>query len=949
VSGARSDLRATLVEEFCSLRPRAEAGQLAAGAGFAAAAGATAPVGVVAWFAALGLAILVARRLRRGRIDPGSRLRAARLGVAATALVWCAGLLLFLPGADPDHRGAVLIVAVGFFAALASTTAADTPSHRIFSLALLAGLLPPLVSLARWREAVIVSVFALVMEVLRVESRRGLIRRIAAQLRLARRATRAQRERRELEQLLEHAPWGFAVIDEASGRLLRASRAFQALLGVPGQDLEGHPVSELLPASVMVDAAEGPEAIPLCRPDGSIAWLRLASTDVSGPSGPARLLLCEDVTARSLQQEAERRYRELVESASDLVWRIDGEGRWCFLNEAAARIYGRPVHELLGRPAIEQVAPQALPAARAALQKALAGERIVDHETVNLHSSGELRHLSFAAWPVYDGAGQVVGAQGIARDVTERVAARDALATLVRERALLASLIDASPDLVFVKDADSRYLWANAAFARYLGREPGEIAGLTDIDIAGSERGAALQRSDREVLAAGTPGRFEGWLEYADGRRSLAETVITPARSESGEVVGLIGISRDITERHQAEDELKRLAARAEHATRMKSEFLALMSHEIRTPLHGVLGMLELLLAAPLSEEQRNQAEVARGSAQALLTLLGDILDFSRIEAGKLEVESAPFDLQELLEGVVAIMTPLAAERGSRVVLDLDGSLPRWVTGDSGRLRQVVTNLVSNAGKFTEQGEVRLSVRPEAGRVPLVRISVGDTGAGIPDARIGAIFEPFTQADSSVTRRNGGTGLGLAISRRLVDLMGGDLTCHSELGKGSVFSFAIHLPETRPIQAPAADAVALPEQRVMPLVVLLVEDNRVNQRVARLMLEKRGHSVVVACDGHEALEAAARQPFDVVLMDIQMPGMDGLQATATLRARGFADLPVVALTAHAYAEERERCVAAGMDGFLTKPFKMVDLVGVVERWGTHRRRPADVPGPAARG
>ena len=508
--------------------------------------------------------------------------------------------------------------------------------------------------------------------------------------------------------------------------------------------------------------------------------------------------------------------------------------------------------------------------------------------------------------------------------------------TLARERALLHCLIDSIPDLIFYKDTDGIYLGCNKAFAESLRTTARQVAGKTDLDLFPEAVALGFRAADRQVLASGQPLLHEEWLDHPDGRRTVIETLKTPYLDQAGAVLGLIGVSRDIDRRKQLERVLERAKRDAEAASRAKSEFLATMSHEIRTPLNGVLGMAELLLATPLDETQRKYARTVLRSGQTLLDIIKDILDFSKIEAGKLSLEAIDFDLRQLIEDSAAPFVARARDKGLEFSVVVPADLPgRW-RGDPVRLRQILMNLLSNAIKFTARGRVTVRVEPEriADARGALRFEVSDTGAGIADDARERIFDAFTQADGSITRQYGGTGLGLAICKRLVALMAGEIGVDSAPGRGSRFWFRVSLDRSSAEAAEAADPVA-PTVRFDGARVLIVEDNPVNQEVARATLESLGCRADLAADGQQAVEAVARTTYDLVLMDCQMPVLDGFAATAEIRRRerdGGAHLPIVALTANVVKGFRERCVAAGMDDYLSKPFDRARLTEIMARF-----------------
>jgi len=686
------------------------------------------------------------------------------------------------------------------------------------------------------------------------------------------------------------------------------------------------------------------------------------------------------------------------------------------------------------------------------------------------------------------GAGIVIGfalsaAVRRARQASQPAAPQTALAA---DRALLQRIIDASPTLIFIKDREGTFLLANQTMATVYGLTAERMTGMTHMEIGrilGAPDGEVqrLLEADQRVIDSGEAVFISEHPLTTHGRTTWLQTSKMPI-----EVPGrgrcVLGVCVDITARKEIEDELHRAKVAAEHAARAKSDFLAMMSHEIRTPMNGVLGMTGLLLDTSLTAEQREYAETVRSSGSALLGILNEILDLSKIEAGRMELEHIDFSVAAAVEEATELLAERAHTKRLELASRVDPKIPATLRGDPGRFRQVLINLLGNAIKFTERGEVvtTVEVAHEGPDTVELQVAVRDSGVGItPEARA-RLFQPFSQADSSTTRKFGGTGLGLAICRRLVELMGGEIGVDSEPGQGSTFRFTVRLErvpegaadpaadtaalrgaralivddnatnrvflreqlrvwgmeaEEAPdgpialerlraaaaagsthqvalldMQMPGMDGLALaraikadpdltgikllllsswaeaghsnerreagidarlpkpvrasrllaqlvallgrgstaapvsPERAAAEPVaspptrsarILVAEDNAVNQKLIARLLEKKGHRVDVVGNGREAVEAVTRVGYDLVLMDVQMPEMDGLEATQRIRAADrptVARIPIIALTANAMQGDQERCLAAGMDDYLSKPVKPADLAAALDRW-----------------
>jgi PAS domain S-box-containing protein len=823
-------------------------------------------------------------------------------------------------------------------------------------------------------------------------------------------------------------------------------------------------------------------------PDGRIRWLRDSVRVTRRHDGRSLRMdgVFTDITDR---KEAEAERDRFFTLSLDLLCIAGLDGYFKRINPAFERILGHPLTELLKQPFLAFVHPDDHAATGEAMASLDAGAELIRFENRYRCKDGSYRWFSWMAAP-YRERGLIYA---VARDVTERRQTEEALA---QERNLLRALMDHLPDHIFVKDRESRFLTANAATLRTLGAKAlADVVGNSDFDFLPRDQARQFFGDEQAVLRSGAAlVNREEMVTDSSGKQRWLLTTKVPLRDRGGTVIGLVGMSHDITDRKRVEAEWRRAAEAAEAASRAKSEFLAKMSHEIRTPMNGILGMTELALDTELTREGRECLQMVQASADALLTVINDILDFSKIEAGKLHLDPAPFPLRDSLDDMARPLGLRAQQKGLELVCHVAPTVPDVLIGDVGRLRQVLVNLVGNAIKFTDRGEVIVRVsRIEDNGGPsmlnppssiLVHFTVSDTGVGIPADKQKAIFEPFEQVDGSVSRRFGGTGLGLAIAAQLVGLMGGKLAVDSAPGQGSRFTFTAvfalppEAPPPEPVdlhglpvlvvddnastrgsllemlaswrmrpaavaggfeallelrraaeagepyplvlvdsRMPDMDGFTLADQirghpelvgatimllvsaerpesaarcrqagisgvvlkpvkqselletiqevlqdqsrRVrtpvaepavsagVPLDVLLAEDNLVNQRLAVRILEKRGHRVVVVGNGREALEALQQRRFDVVLMDLEMPELGGLQATALLRQREEGTgrhMPVIALTAHAMKGDRERCLQAGMDAYLAKPLRAAELLEVLNEVAGRAASPPQVEG-----
>ena len=669
-------------------------------------------------------------------------------------------------------------------------------------------------------------------------------------------------------------------------------------------------------------------------------WFRVvAERDEVGPEGRVRTLLGALVDVHAPKAAAERLERAVEGS---------GAGLWDWFLDTNLLTTNATFHRLIDEPSPEgpidggyffsRIHPEDLPEVEALAGAALSGAAESYESTFRMRTgSGRYRWIR-STGRVLERApdGRPLRMTGQQFDVDAERRAVEQLAHL-QER--LRIFVEHTRAAVAMFDREGRYLVASRGWTDYFGLEADALSGQSwrSGRRLGSEWAERLRRGAAGESLGGAPDRHR----VPGGEARWIGWQIEPWYQPDRAVGGVMVMISDLDHQIEHETRLNEARERAEAASRAKSAFLANMSHEIRTPMNGILGMVEILLGTSLDEAQLDGARTIQRSAEALLTVINDVLDFSKVEAGKLELSVAPFSVSQHVADIAHLLGPRAREAGLSLLVECPDDLV--VQGDGGRLRQVLINLVGNALKFTEEGQVNLSVRPLG--EDRVRFEVRDTGIGIPPDRLAMVFEAFAQVDGSSSRRHQGTGLGLSIARQLVRLMGGELTATSAVGQGSSFVFELPLPAATLVGelAPATEAEAEATTR-SALRLLVADDNPVNRKVASKLLERLGHQVVTAENGREAVtKLQTEKPFDAIFMDVQMPELDGTEATRAIRALDGAlgRVPVIALTAHALDSDRARCLAAGMDDYLSKPVRVPELEAALRRVGALEPRASE--------
>ena len=501
---------------------------------------------------------------------------------------------------------------------------------------------------------------------------------------------------------------------------------------------------------------------------------------------------------------------------------------------------------------------------------------------------------------------------------------------LISKARELKGLLNTLPVLVFFKDVELKYVLVNEAYSSFTGLGNEEIVGKNTGEVIKGYNSLFNYSGIEQEVIKSAKAVYNIEEEFSrEGEKSWVSTNLAPIKSDDGQVIGLIGVSWNITEQRNYEIQLQQSKNIAEEGTRVKNQFLANISHEIRTPLNGIIGMSQILTKTDLNNKQKEYLDILISSSDSLLSLVNDILDFSKIEAGQSELELNDFNLKELLDDISNIIENKAEEKGLEFELVVDKKVPKWVNGDHYKLKQIILNLAKNAIKFTNKGTVKIFVSALESTEKHHRISfkVSDTGIGIKQNNLDNLFEGFLQLDPTTTRNYGGTGLGLAISKKIVEMMDGEITASSRFGEGSEFTFQVKLSVAKERNLFSNIEDLTPKSH---LSVLLAEDNLVNQKITEFSIKQIGYNIDIANNGLEAVKKYRDNVYHFVLMDLQMPIMNGFDATVEIRKIQEADtdrehIPIIALTANATKEDRRRSFEAGMDGFMSKPFNPIEL------------------------
>ena len=635
---------------------------------------------------------------------------------------------------------------------------------------------------------------------------------------------------------------------------------------------------------------------------------------------------------KAAEEEAiinEEKYKNIIDESGAIIFTTNMDGRFTFVNEMACRVTGFTEKELLAKTYIDLVHPvwqhQLLNFYSDALHK---GELETQIKFPINCKNGEMKWVEQTAVIVFQN-GQPAGFHCVTKDITESY-------QLEREKKylyqLFQSIMDNSPQAIFIKSTEGRYIHVNKQFCELLMLPEMEIIGKTDDELFGKSLTLHYRNKETQVIKTQQPARLRQNFNSPKGIRTFSIEIF-PLFDHTSELLGVSGIASDITEAVQNQRNLISALKRAESAEKHTQSFLANMSHEIRTPLNSIIGLSYQLLKYDLRQKEHGFVRTIHSASEHLLVLINDILDTSKIEAGKLGLDQTSFSLRELIQLMVDLLRQKAEEKNIQIITEIDPALFEQHIGDPHRLKQILLNLLTNAVKFTPKGLIRITckVEEDEARQQSIALSIIDTGIGIEQEYVDRIFTKFSQEDKSTTRNYGGTGLGMFITKSLVELMGGIINVSSQTEIGTHVRINLSLPKNLVpvIQLPAKSATDT--SSLKDLQILVVDDNEMNRLVASTVLENHGIIVSEAVNGADALRKLEKKHFDLVLMDLQMPVMDGLEASLKIRKELALSVPIVALTASALNEESHRCLDAGMNDFIVKPFKEEDMVQVLLR------------------
>lgn len=773
---------------------------------------------------------------------------------------------------------------------------------------------------------------------------------------------RLQESQSRYKSLFEYNPAGIFAID-LKGNFMSMNTSLECLIGCSREAMIGKPFIPLMDPSDQEVTRLGIENVFRGSTKSFETRMYLSETelvDVSltllpivvnhqivGAYGIANNISLRKQSERMLK-ESESRYKSLFENNPAAVYSMNLAGDYLTANENLEILTGYTLAELIGKY-FGPLVPEAFTSKTLHHFNLATQGYPQNYEISILHKQGHLVDISVANIPIIIDD-EVVGVYGISSDITER---NDYIKQIEKLSSEYTLILNSVSEGIFGVDNEGRTTFINPAAAALLGLDSTEIIGQYQLDSIQQTRldGSHYAPGETPIYKAVKSGRWYQSKEEVfwkkDGTSFLVEYRISPL-VDNGERKGAVIVFRDVTD----EKEIIRAKESAEQADRAKSEFLAIMSHELRTPMNGIIGMTSLLENTDLDEEQREYTNIIVQSSNSLLHILNEILDFSKIEAGKMVLSHEPICPVQVIKGVVELFGPRADEKQIKLIYNIDSSVPTPVMGDEIRLRQVLINLVSNAVKFTDKGTITLSVHAKRlSQAPdslILEFTIQDTGIGIPVDLQGQLFQSFSQLHPSINRKYGGTGLGLAISKKLVELMGGSIGMDSVEGQGSTFRFTLLTREYQEFaneesserENSNADEGILEQEipsileQLIPLKILIAEDHPVNQKLLHTILSRRGYRADIVSNGKEAVEAVLNHDYDLVFMDIQMPLMDGLEATTTIRKHPhhMSRPVIVAVTAFAKNEDKMNCLASGMQDFIAKPIYIAEVDRILQRW-----------------